>query len=864
MSVKIIQVETLKRSDEELIEEITQDIGVLNCISQNKDKPQYKQLFATNLKILKSDIDFFADNINYLNDFLKDTKFINVIGGIANSTISFSLMVKATVDMNNFDDCPIEKTIGFRKIYELTHNYVFEKRARLEREKQEKLRIQKLEQIAEGQRNIEQGLANIIIEEDVPQVNQVNQVNEINQVIQVNEVNPVNQVNNVEKVQEDLDNEIINESESDSDIESDSDSESDSESESGDFVDSDEVIQDEKSYEKIAENPFLRKQQKDVVKKLLDNKFPSGIVSQIMGAGKSFSILLAINSHYKYQLEEKKPINNIYLITTDRTEILTSWFFKKQIDSEGNEQFVPNSERFKFWKDNKIINMDDFEFYENVINKSSVIKSINKSTKPVIYVVNNAFLKASDKYKEIDGKKLKLVLLDECHCVSGKETYTMLQYLRYNFGSSIIGFSATPLRPTKKAEQYLLDIFGSDMNKENNRLNIISEYNLMDALIDDIVLPFHQTIIYPKIKDGKIVGKSKNPNDITVAKIIETYVLKNFMLPYKKCVVWVRSINKICDGGSYYEAIKNIVGDKLKIRRSYSKSTKNGSAIDEINEFTQDERDSILLCVNRVKEGSDIPNVDCAIFLDAVKNRSILVSLQSIGRVMRPDADKKKKYAYAFESVKVDENKTVEMLSVEKVLSYYKKILNLATLKDQEAHLDKILTLYNNTEINEDTKEVKIKIADNKDIILKLETEDLNWGDFKKFLKKQFAEKIKMTRDKIFKEIINKVKRFKVFSDPECDFWDEYDKLDHVNLGIPSDFKTEFADVWKNTTWYKELGLNNFYTFNEFNLAIKSNLKLIKYCDNWNKLSIEKIIFMRQIDDKIPPNPKEYYKLEKY
>ena len=667
------------------------------------------------------------------------------------------------------------------------------------------------------------------------------------------ELNPENNIGSTEVVTDKVEEDLESEDDLEDDLEE--DLESDLEDDLEDELIFEEPV-DEKSYEKLAENPFLRKQQKDVVQKLLKSNFASGIVSQIMGSGKSYSILLAIYAHYKYQLDEKLPINNIYIISTDRTEILKSWFFNKCYDEKGVEHYTYNTKRFNFWKDINIINMDDFELYENVINKNSTINLINKTLKPVIYIVNNSYLKAGDKFKEIDGNRLKMVLLDECHSVSGKETYSMLKYLRYTFNSKIIGFSATPLRPTKKAEQYLLDIFGLDMNKEDNRLNIISEYNLLDALVDDIVLPFHQTIIYPKIKDGRIVGKSTNPNDITVAKIIETYVMKNPMLPYKKCVVWVKSIQKISDNGSYYKAIKEIVGDKLKVRRSYSKSL-NHDSIDEIKEFTDDENNSLLLCVNRVKEGSDIPNVDCAIFLDAVKNRSILVSLQSIGRVMRPDSDKKKKYAYAYESVKVDENKTVEMLSVHKVLNYYKKILNLATLKDQEEHLDKILKLYNNTEVNEETKEIKIKITENKDIILKLDTEDLNWGDFKKFLKKQFSEKIKMTRDKMFKEIINKIKRFKVFSDPECDFWDEYSKLSHVELGIPSDFKKEFSDIWKMTTWYKELDLTNCMNLEELHYLLNKKYKNLKdMCD-------DKYNLIRSKNKRMPKYPFEYYRLEK-
>ena len=65
------------------------------------------------------------------------------------------------------------------------------------------------------------------------------------------------------------------------------------------------------------------------------------------------------------------------------------------------------------------------------------------------------------------------------------------------------------------------------------------------------------------------------------------------------------------------------------------------------NEFTEYEnidRNAILFCANKHREGSDIKNLDCCIFLDKVENRTPKTFIQCIGRVLRKDKDKKKKH----------------------------------------------------------------------------------------------------------------------------------------------------------------------------------------------------------------------------
>lgn len=514
--------------------------------------------------------------------------------------------------------------------------------------------------------------------------------------------------------------------------------------------DSENIREDEEENEEIIENakiinelellrydekkePFdFRDNQKDAINKTIEQNFQSGIHCQIMGAGKTFTMLNIAQQHYtKYQQ------NLIYIIMTDRIDILKSWFmtdlfdvikmtyvkkYNLKIDNkifksnkykefetkivkdniyykekDGDNYLTFNYDRFQRWTDDEIIDMSIFSITENIINKDKKrIEILNGNLDyPILWICNNAFLKAGEKYKQLNLNNIGLVFVDECHSVSGKENYNMLEYLR-NAGVKIQGFSATPLRPVKNAEDHLLKVYGTNPYDEKiNKINIISNYDMIKALIDGIILPFVHTLITPITDEKSLKINSSNKHELTLKKIIETYFINNINLPYKKGVVWVNTIAKIAKNtGIYYKEIKSLCDENnIKLFVSYSGNT----TYPEVNELTQFEKcfsRALLLCVNRVKEGSDIKNLDCGIFLDAVKKRSIVSSLQSIGRIMRPDEAKKKKFAHIIESVKLDENKTIENLTVSTVLNYYKKILNISNITSDIESISKIQKLF--------------------------------------------------------------------------------------------------------------------------------------------------------------------------
>ncbi len=444
-------------------------------------------------------------------------------------------------------------------------------------------------------------------------------------------------------------------------------------------------------------HPYLKPNQTKAIEQTISQGFKSGIHHQIMGAGKSFILLNTISVH-----QAINPNPKIYLVTTDRIEIFVSLFIKDQ------------EQKFAQWEQNQIIQMKNFVFVENIINKTFNPNTLIPTNKSIIWVCNNAFLKAASRYKLIPYEHLGLVLVDEAHSVSGKINYSMLSWIK-SFGCEVIGFSATPLRPIRSASKQLVDIYGI-----NNKLNIISNYNMIDALADGRILPINHTII--------------DKSNSSYLDVIQKYYLDNSSLPYSKGVVWV---NRISILNEYYDQIAKIVPNIFK---SYSGSE------NQIFEFEDLDTQGLLLCVNRCKEGSDIKNLDCEFLLNPTKKRSIVVALQSFGRVMRHGSDNRKKCGCVYEIVDLDQSP--EIFTVDRLLEYYKMIYNLAELDDQIEFADQILKLNEKVKITNgviaisvgETCEYKIDICG---VVGNSQIQTIDWTQFELNVKKLCEQKIK-------------------------------------------------------------------------------------------------------------------------
>ena len=404
----------------------------------------------------------------------------------------------------------------------------------------------------------------------------------------------------------------------------------------------------------------------------ISQKFVSGFHNQVMGAGKTYIIYNLIERHREINSQK----SGVYVILCERQDILRNMFF--------NVDGLIDKKKKQFLRENIIINLNKFHIEERVFEKSKDKKIRLLEGKPTILLINCAFLKTiyehdnkKNKNKYFDFNNIIFTILDESHSISGNKLYEMLEDMKYNYKKHIIGFSATPLREIKGAEDKLINIFSKtlDINEKNKSANIISTYDYIDALVDNVILPPHIMMC----KMDKTVSKQIGKNNKEIIMNMFKKVFK--LLPYKKIICWCRTIEEMI---MYYDWMIKVKEDEefltdYKIYCSSSKDKKYESDYNtNYDKFYKAKKKSIMLCVNKYREGSDIPYVDCGVYLDAVQKRGTLVAMQTSGRIMRKDDKKLKKKAYIIDTFIQDEDKDINTMTANKVIDYYKKILKLS------------------------------------------------------------------------------------------------------------------------------------------------------------------------------------------
>jgi len=333
----------------------------------------------------------------------------------------------------------------------------------------------------------------------------------------------------------------------------------------------------------------LRTNQKNAINESLKNDFQSGIHYHATGTGKSWIAMNII-----LQFHNKYPKNNIMWIC-EKKSILVEQF---NISNLRERHFENINKEFN------ILNFSEFKL-KNWYN------SINSSifwNKPVLLIINRAFLTYDEKYKKIK-LPFHLIIHDECHSIINKTTQQFYEYiLKCDIIPKCIGFSATPNLNYKPFD------------------NIISSYSIYDAFINDVIVP-------PKIKwfscDTII-------NYTEIASLVSNQINDPNII-YKKIIIWCGMIDLCIDMANLWSnffAGYMIAIDTSKEIEGYS----------NYHDFEKIESRALLFCAAKHREGSDIKNLDCCVFLDKVEKRCPRVFVQCIGRVLRKDKANLKKY----------------------------------------------------------------------------------------------------------------------------------------------------------------------------------------------------------------------------
>ena len=395
-----------------------------------------------------------------------------------------------------------------------------------------------------------------------------------------------------------------------------------------------------------------------------------------------------------------------------------------------------------------------------------------------------------DEKNHINYDNLNFVIFDECHGVSANKFYELLYKIKFVNKKHIIGFSATPVRDN--AEDKVKKIFSKTLDKnDKHKLNIISNYDIMNAICHGVVLPPSYTIVEIKKTCKKKIGKSNK--DIT-EKVIRDKLTD---LPYKKIICWCGSIYKMKEWYMFF----NKRFPELNLYCSTSKDSihkKEGLEID-YDEFCEIDKNAVLLTVNRCREGSDIKNLDMGVYLDHVKKRGILVCIQTVGRILRPDTKRLKKCGFIIDTFVNDGKIEIEVMTAQRIINYYEKVLGLTaddTYNDLLEKYKKMKEMFNDTSYDVDSKKIKIRIDDNiehdTEIKLELITKNFDWSKFttkiNSIIDKQFEmseeESLKMQykilQEKIqkYNKVNSKNKKYKINNKEEYKKYATENRLD--------------------------------------------------------------------------------------
>ena len=224
----------------------------------------------------------------------------------------------------------------------------------------------------------------------------------------------------------------------------------------------------------------------------------------------------------------------------------------------------------------------------------------------MLIIINRAFLTSQLKYERIQAK-IDLVIHDECHSIINKSTQKFYTYILNAFPKiSCIGFTATPELNIKPYDTTL------------------SRYSIYDAVCDEV-------IVNPKIM---WLTSSSPIKDDKLLNILKTEIGKMY---YKKIIVWAGMIEycyTLAEKWSKYFPDYSI---------SIDTSDPKAHRFNNFETYESAEKNAILFCASKHREGSDIKNLDTCIFMDYVENRNSRTFVQCAGRVLRKDQDNKKK-----------------------------------------------------------------------------------------------------------------------------------------------------------------------------------------------------------------------------
>lgn len=579
----------------------------------------------------------------------------------------------------------------------------------------------------------------------------------------------------------------------------------------------------------------LYSHQKETVEnfnKLLNqNKNIYSIVCHPTGAGKSLTALAMIGKFWK-----KYPTKSVLWIT-ERKEIL-----KSQFDNDDKLQqaiysnFIPDFTNFN------LLNWYNQKVYIDELNQELI------KEKPVFLSTNIDSILYDEKYKLIYDK-FGLIILDECHSSGAETTYDMLNYMKQNWNTNLIGFSATPIRPEYSKYARTANIFG-----DGKFVNFIHKMSFIDAIDSGIIVP--PNIKWVEAEIDQDITNSKFLSHVDIEREfhqIIKYIDESFKLSKtKKGIAWTKTIN---NADKWINVLRKCSTNKEKypnLSKVKYFITHTKLEYDELYDFMNYDNDCLLICVGRCREGFDDPKIDMALNLDPVESRGQIVFLQETGRALRTYKDKTQ--GFILDSFTIN-NEETKILQICNLIAGY-----CVLLEDVSAHIaiNDCNKKYNNLQstINIGKNRVSYKTLTGKEIVINIESttlKKLEWNNFNQTL-----------RERIKKHFYGKVINYEtlkiIIKDLNIQTKEDYFKHAENDERLPIDPESALRGQFKG--WIDYLSIEgDFYTLKEAKIHAKKLIKENNIKILYNLYEISKIF--KKIDNKFPPFDLwcEYYQI---
>lgn len=225
-------------------------------------------------------------------------------------------------------------------------------------------------------------------------------------------------------------------------------------------------------------------------------------------------------------------------------------------------------------------------------------------------------LMVSKHLEEFGKSEFDYIIYDEVHHIMSDSGQKIFTYFTPGF---LLGLTATPERMDNKNVQALF---------ENN---IPFEVRLRDAIINDLVVPFH----YYAIRD-EFTNYSNNDKSVIareIAKEINVEYIKSQIEKQREPNKKLKAL-AFCTTIEHCKMMSNAFNNLGYKTIALTGSNDTGERIKAFNELQNDNGQLEIICaVDILNEGVDIPSVNMVLFLRPTESQTIF--LQQLGRGLR-------------------------------------------------------------------------------------------------------------------------------------------------------------------------------------------------------------------------------------